>query len=279
MNVFDASIYVLALIISILAGVLIQDLYDTFKKNPPLDTIRTLRLKLIGAIVLVILLGVVVDSATKKENMTRERALNALHGNASSEYNVVVSTLYRELNVDKYVILAETRLDEIDLPLNHRNCRATISGAILSRTQEEWTIDSREVNITEVGNLCRASAGQLVQIGPDKYAFSLNDYDILVGGIFERYVLIASIEGSLREILTTEVSASNEGYCGVNIAPDCFQYTSQVTFEPNSDNPSSPLYDLHVSSTGTRLVDERAVPFSETTVYRFNNWTGVFEER
>jgi len=176
---------------------------------------------------------------------------------------VVFAAPFRQSGLEKYIVLAETTLDDI---ATHGQ-PAVIDGAIFAQTDGVWQIVFEEKEVTTLGafGIAFTESEELVQIGPDKYGVLLRWKGGNQGQFIEQAILITEVQGHLKEVLYIVIGEENLGTCGEGLE-ECWHYSSELEFVPG-ENPV--YYDLQVATVGSRLVSGTVVPLWETKTYIF----------
>lgn len=170
--------------------------------------------------------------------------------------NVYTSALlaqpYVESGVQKYLLLTQTVPARYDC----HACAPMVGGATFSQVGNDWQLDNETRYVALMGSFGNAPAGKLIKIGPEKYGVVFRDAYMAQGTGGESLILIAEVEGTLRELLRlSEFSGDNSGSgCneGSEIAGPCWKYSSKVDFQPGT-NPD--YFDIKVTTSGTKLND------------------------
>jgi serine/threonine protein kinase len=177
--------------------------------------------------------------------------------------NVYTSALvaqgYVQNGEQKYVVITQTVPPRYDC----HACGPIVGGATFSKPGNDWQLDTDTRYVTTMGGFGNAPKGKLTKIGPERYGVVFYDGSTGQGTTEEAMILIADVDGALRELITvSEFSGDNSGAdCGGPRDPTnadassifggpCYRYSSKPEFEPGA-NPE--YFDLKVTTIGTKL--------------------------
>jgi hypothetical protein len=121
-------------------------------------------------------------------------------------------------NVQKTIVLTETVPAHYDC----HACAPIIGGATFSQQGNEWQLDAEAKMISIHGGWGKAPKGELIKIGPDRYGVVFHTGDMGQGIVQEGVVIIADVDGALRELIRIrEFSGDNSASgCGEKADPD-----------------------------------------------------------
>lgn len=135
--------------------------------------------------------------------LTYQEALEQMYGKDVSVYPnneasaVMADGVTYTININVFscywhVSGAETCLVITDRSYEHpcHGCGADIDGAVFSRTYRGWSLRSFRSKITQMGSFGRAPKGEIIQIGPEKYAVQFNWEYSSTGSTVEHLVII-----------------------------------------------------------------------------------------
>jgi hypothetical protein len=85
---------------------------------------------------------------------------------------------------------------------------------------------------------------------------------------YDSLILIAKVDKSFKEILSTETGGDNSGTCGDDFIL-CWSFSSKYEFVPGKNQN---FFDLKITTTGTKdgEVEKTVVPVDENKTYVFD---------
>jgi hypothetical protein len=141
-----------------------------------------------------------------------------------------------------------------------QDCVPVLGGALFSKTASGWKLDGQNRSITRTGATGQLSPGKLVKIGADKFAIQFHWTATNQGITEEGDLLIAEVQGELREIFSMITGGNNRRYCEDNNMyddnPNCWSYRSTLEFPRDS---GSAYYELRLSTIGDKPVDDNQI--------------------
>jgi len=148
--------------------------------------------------------------------------------------------------------------------------------AIIAREEGTWQVVLHQKLIVPLHTFDFIPEGEFVEIGHQKPGFRLQDRVTINGRTQTWDLIIAEIDGHLKPVAKIETLANNQAQCPpIGKEESCWESTSKYNFVASSQ---SDYYDILVTTSGTRLVNETPVPFTEITKYIFENSVYRFAE-
>ncbi len=131
-------------------------------------------------------------------------------------------------------------------------------GGIFQRDWNEWKTVVPPRFITELyspnDSLRDAEDRELVQIGPQKYGVLLKIAPWTHGGDFWSAILIAEVDGELKEVFSANLENDDYGMCNPDEPDDlCHAYETDIRFCENNNPEFWPIY---LRTVGTDLTDD-----------------------
>lgn len=214
--------------------------------------------------------------------LTPRQALAAMYGNEAfaiydteallpapvAEYTTTVRinviACYWEDYEDKCIVITDGAYNTCHL------CQADIGGAIFRIVNNSWRLSVFQRNIISLGSFGYVPKGELIRIGPNKYAVLLRSGWAGQGYEGESVTIIAEIEGSLRIIASFPVSELQESFAeGGTIFFD-WGYGSKIDFILG-ENPN--FYNIVITQYG---INRQGDKFKSVIFYTFSEESGKY---
>ena len=179
---------------------------------------------------------------------------------------VLLFTTYQENAQDKAILIAAS------IPSEGWDCHAcspTIGGAVFIKTSVGWQMTFAQLDITSFGSFGSAPAGQLVQIGAERYGAMFETTYMGQGYATNTLYLIAEVNRQLQVAFNVVTQQGNMAACGPGLE-ECWSWVSQVEFV--SDGQPE-FFPLRITSSGTRLENGQVTNFAEVKLYNFDGTT------
>ena len=171
---------------------------------------------------------------------------------------------FKEGNDERALFVTQTVPDNNDTYECHA-CPVLLGAAVFYRSGNTWRILIRQDYLAVAGAWGKFHPGDRVRVGPSVIGILFHDESTGQGQRVGSALLIAPVDGTIRNLAVIDSTADNEGNCGQAAGP-CFKYTSRVAFVPGQ-NPK--FYDLTVNYSGTDLKDDNVRDISRTDVYAY----------
>ncbi len=185
------------------------------------------------------------------------RATNLIYNNptASSYITGVLAASFRQNEEDKIFFITEIPGDNCPV------CKASIGGAVFVHKNNNWQVESEQRHITMVGAGGRAPAGELIEIGKDRYGLLFYEAYTDTQQFNRQAVLIAPLDDNIRAVFTIQTDAG------------AFQ-NNKVAWEYHSDialaQGNHPLYyEITVTTRGSKPLNNIIQSFETVNVYIF----------
>ncbi len=214
--------------------------------------------------------------------LTPRQALAAMYGNEAfaiydteallpapvAEYTTTVHinviACYWEDYEDKCIVITDSAYNTCHA------CQADIGGAIFRIVNNSWRISVFQRNIISLGSFGYVPKGELIRIGPNKYAVLLRSGWAGQGYEGETVTIIAEIEDSLRVIASFPVGELQESFAKDGTMFFDWGYGSKIEFFPVED---SDFYNILIKQYG---IDNQGNKFKRTIVYTFSKEIGKY---
>jgi hypothetical protein len=189
----------------------------------------------------------------------------------TSTVKVLIAAPFTENNVEKYalVIGQEGAWGDCDA------CSVPIRAAIFAKQDDTWHAEWRDATDGfGFGITTQTPAGQLVQIGPNRYGFLFRDPLTGQGYSASALTLCANVHGRFIQILSLPFYSESLANPGAAWANWKYDSTYQFVAGENAD-----YYDLRIATTGTKVVNGQLTPVQTAVVYTYQpgdeySWAG-----
>ncbi len=178
-----------------------------------------------------------------------------------STIDVLLAAPFTENHTEKYVLLTDISHYYGDC----YSCGVPIQAAIFAKQGNIWHVELQGEGGELIGTRGHASPGKLVKIGPDHYGFLFFDTFSGEGYSWSTLVLYAEVKGFFG--LIGSIPKFSENMDGLVHSGQEWSYESIYQFVPGNN---AEYYDLHVNTTGTKVIDGELAPVDEKAIYRFN---------
>ncbi len=184
------------------------------------------------------------------------------HGSKTTTLvDILVAAPFTQNGIDKYALLIGRDGAWGDCT----GCPVPLRAAIFARQGSRWQVEWRDDNEdAQVGLAGHSPAGQLVQLGPNRYGFLFFETISNAGYSATTFLLYAPVANRLASILL--IQPYNETMQTPGQPAASWELTSDYHFLAGS-NPD--YNDLIVDTTGTRPIDGHLMPVKESTTYAF----------
>ena len=142
-----------------------------------------------------------------------------------------------------------------------------LGGAVLAWENETWQVLFHQEFIAFINRSGADTEAESVQIGPQKDGIMITDHLFKNGTARVSDVIVTEANARLVAVVAIETGAHNAENCPPILdAEPCWEYSALYEWVPGS-NPE--FFDIRVTTSGTKLIDEKSVPFEEKSLYRF----------
>jgi len=188
-----------------------------------------------------------------------------MDGTYTEVYKVILAAPFTENHSQKYAVFTG---DMINLSVCH-GCFAPISGAIFVKKGNDWSSETRNDYLGEIGEWGIPPQGKLVKIGRDKYGFLFLDTFNQQGASITSLTLFSNVNGKLKRILGIPEIAWKQIDITRDTEKKLWDYSSTVKFIPG-DNTD--YFDLILTTTGTKPGQDitQVETVNEKKTYIFN---------
>jgi hypothetical protein len=180
-------------------------------------------------------------------------------------YKVVLAAPFTENHSQKYAILT----GNMTMQSLCNICYAPILGAVFVKKGNDWSVETRNDFLGELGEWGFPPQGKLVKIGLDKYGFLFLDTFQQQGITTISLALFSNANGQLKQVLVIPVISWEEIDITSDTGKKLWGYYSTYKFI-SGDNPE--YYDLILTTTGTKPSQDlsQIEPVNEKRIYIFN---------
>lgn len=204
---------------------------------------------------------------------THQEALEQMYGKDLSIYpNNKASITSKEgmqydIHINVFSCYWEASITETCLVITARSqcvgCSSYIDGAVFNRTYKGWNLRSFRSNISVFGSLGKAPKGEIIQIGPEKYAVQFKWIYASQGNTVEHLVIIAETGSASEYSFGVILDIVSRGEKWISSEKIEYGWNTNLYFQKTDEN--SRYYDLIVTYYG----DVKGMPYSE--FYTFSN--------
>lgn len=145
-------------------------------------------------------------------------------------------------------------------------CAPTIGYAIFALEGDSWRLVSDDPSIGRFGEYGKAGKYDIVHIGPGSIGLLFFAEGTGQGYFTQSMEVFAEVHGALVAVLSLREIAGNDAGACPGLEP-CWAYRSTYTHRPS---PSSPLYDLLLTTKGTMFVAGAIVRVDKKAAWVFN---------
>lgn len=171
----------------------------------------------------------------------------------TSTVKVILATEFVEAQTERFVILTIQRS-----PVPCQACLATVAGAIFSKKENVWRLDSKKPFITQIG-YGKAQA-RIVQIGDERFGFFIEDSVVFTGISSHHLVIVAPLQNELQIIASLDMGQAD-------VATKQWRYSSSLNFTHHENDD---YYALELTQTGSNQQQDGIVRVNKKTIYIFN---------
>lgn len=197
----------------------------------------------------------------------RESELNAGEGSRPLEVfaEIYLSKPFRQLIIERHLLLFTMVPPEYDC----HACAPSIGGALFSKVEGGWKLDSVTRHILAAGSHGGAPEPRIIKLGKERVGISIESSFTSTGETAGGLDLIAEVDGKLKKVFELgETFADNSGNCGEDLGP-CWSFTSKYSYVPGNNEE---WFDVVVATTGTEKNEQGdIVPVKKNRRYVFRN--------
>jgi hypothetical protein len=181
----------------------------------------------------------------------------------TSSYKVILSAPFRQEGIEKHLVLTDNTL------VNHcPACPVSVEAALFVHRNEAWQLDDLQQVAAELYTaLDNSPTAVVIPFGPEKDGVVFSGGYQGQGHLISTDTYVTDVNGQFRQVLSLTTFDSN------GLSDACFERKLCYEYEATVDliRGGHPIYDdARVTTSGTKLVDEQVVEFTEVATYTFS---------
>jgi hypothetical protein len=181
----------------------------------------------------------------------------------TNTYRVILSAPFRQEGHEKHLVLTDNTL------ANHcPGCAVYVEAGLFVYQSDGWQLeDLQQVAAEFYTSLDNPPAATVFPLGPEKDGIVFEGGYQGQGHLVSTETYVTDVNGQFRQVLSLTTFESNRLSDACFEQGLCYEYEATVDLIPGED----PVYhDMHVTTSGTKLVDEQVVEFTEVSHYTFS---------
>lgn len=189
----------------------------------------------------------------------REAHLRAPVEGYTTTVHINLMACYWEDDIEKCLVITDGAFDSSHVS------QADIAGAVFYRIDSRWRLNVFQPHIISLGSFGYVPKGELIQIGPERYAVLLRSGWAGQGYQGEYATILAETEDTLRVVFHLRVNESQDVFDKGGSATMAWGYASNLEFVAG-ENPD--YYDLVITQYG---INPEGKNFKTVKAYTFSN--------
>jgi hypothetical protein len=190
----------------------------------------------------------------------------------TSTYNVILSAPFRQEGYDKHLVLTDNTL------LNHcPACPVYVDAALFVQHNDVWQLEDLHQIAAEFYATLNNSPGTVViPFGSEKDGIVFSSGYQGQGYLISTDTYVTDVNRRFRQVLSLTTFESSRLSDACFEQQLCYEYRAAVDFIRGHN----PIYDdIRVTTSGTKLVDDQLVEFTEVATYTFSGETYTLTEK
>ncbi len=190
----------------------------------------------------------------------------------ASPYKVILSAPFRQEGYDKHLVLTDNTL------VNHcPACPVYVEAALFVYHNDVWQLEKLHQVAAEFSTgLDNSPTAMVIPFGPDKDGLVFGGGYQGQGYLISTDTYVTDVNGRFRQVLSLTTSESNRLNEACFEQQLCYEYGATVDLI-RGDQPT--YFDMRVATSGTKLVDDQLVEFTEVATYTFSGEVYTLAEK
>lgn len=178
-------------------------------------------------------------------------------------YKVILSAPFRQEGYEKHLVLTDNVL------VDHcPSCPLHVDAALFVLRDGAWQLDDLHQVVAELSTaLNNSPTAEVIPFGPEKDGVVFSGGYQGQGHLVSTATYVTDVDGEFKQVLSLTTFESNRLSDACFEQQLCYEHKSTVDFIRGRN----PIYDdIRVTDSGTKLVDDQPVEFTEVITYTFS---------